>query len=158
MKLRTRKAVALLTIYTTLFVAVYGHSDHEHGHPPIDGDIDDVFDKRLREDRQHLKEDIETYLKLNPNMLDHANPQQLHYFYFIIHDFDKNEKLDGCEMGKAVIHILEHRDGSSNTTIESLAGSLDRVLIDDDLDMDGYLSYAEFIVAQKRRDDQKPSQ
>lgn len=37
---------------------------------------------------------------------------ELEFYYFQVHDIDKNSKLDGLEILQAIIHINEHDDES----------------------------------------------
>ncbi|GAB6021441.1 hypothetical protein CHUAL_004047 [Chamberlinius hualienensis] len=142
----------LLIISVLIFVisAVKGHPEHVHFQPKIGRD-EDLTSKQIREDREHLKEDIEKYLQLNPQVVEHATMEELEYFYFVLHDFDKNDKLDGSEVLKAISHISEHHVGYKEVNLEEISVNLEVLFKRDDLDDDGYLTYPEFITSKNRQ-------
>ncbi|XP_023348256.1 multiple coagulation factor deficiency protein 2 [Eurytemora carolleeae] len=85
------------------------------------------------------------------------------YHYFRIHDTDKNDRLDGLEVLKAVNHLMEEEmDDINNTTSSSdqrllldqqfklVVELVDKVLELDDIDGDGLLSFAEFVSGRRR--------
>lgn len=73
-----------------------------------------------------------------------------------MHDADNNNKLDGCELIKSLIHW--HEQGSSESGAqgenklfkdEELVQLIDPILSMDDSNNDGYIDYPEFIRAQQ---------
>lgn len=54
-------------------------------------------------DEGHIKEHLEG--KVDPTA--HMTPEQLQFHYFNMHDLDKNGKLDGVELIKAITHFHE---------------------------------------------------
>ena len=72
----------------------------------------------------------------------------MHFYYFTLHDYDRNKKLDGLE----IFHALEHHQNGTEyrPTEEENAAMVDNVLDTMDLNSDGYIDFAEFIVARKR--------
>ncbi|VDK79777.1 unnamed protein product [Litomosoides sigmodontis] len=94
-------------------------------------------------------------------------PEQLQFHYFNMHDLDSDESLDGIELIKAITHFdEENRDSRQSSTqlpppviteleIERM---LDPIFDSDDINRDGYISYAEFSIAQKQRDEQMRQQ
>ncbi|CAK5027413.1 unnamed protein product [Meloidogyne enterolobii] len=54
-------------------------------------------------DEEHIKEHLEG--KVDPTA--HMTPEQLQFHYFNMHDLDKNGKLDGIELIKAISHYHE---------------------------------------------------
>uniref|UniRef100_A0A1I7XHW9 EF-hand domain-containing protein n=1 Tax=Heterorhabditis bacteriophora TaxID=37862 RepID=A0A1I7XHW9_HETBA len=75
----------------------------------------------------HIKEHLDGKVDPTANM----TPEQLQFHYFNMHDLDKNGKLDGVELIKAITHFHS----------------------DDDFNGDGYIDYGEFLKAQKIRED-----
>ncbi|XP_076238546.1 uncharacterized protein LOC143181807 isoform X3 [Calliopsis andreniformis] len=83
--------------------------------------------------------------------------QELQFHYFKMHDADNNNKLDGCELIKSLIHW--HEQGNKETgglnsgeklfKDEELVTLIDPILSMDDANNDGYIDYPEFIQAQK---------
>ncbi|XP_049875275.1 multiple coagulation factor deficiency protein 2 homolog [Pectinophora gossypiella] len=111
-------------------------------------------DTQLLHDRKHIEEDSSV---LTAEMLAKMSPEELEFHYFSAHDFDKNSKLDGLELLKAVYHTIEHEeaDPDADTSIEPESNDLDayiaivdRTLESDDTDGDGFVSYAEYRAAR----------
>lgn len=81
--------------------------------------------------------------------------QELQFHYFKMHDADNNNKLDGCELIKSLIHWHEQGQeagaGARNKlfTDEELVKLIDPILSMDDSNKDGYIDYPEFIQAQQ---------
>jgi multiple coagulation factor deficiency protein 2 len=54
----------------------------------------------LQEEREHIAEHMEV-----PNIdTSKMSEQELQFHYFKMHDSDNNNKLDGCELIKSLIH------------------------------------------------------
>jgi len=85
--------------------------------------------------------------------------------YFRKHDTDKNHKLDGLELLKAIAGMEEDhhhddedddsdehlpRDGPLKVDLEQIIPIVDSILAQDDKNKDGYLNYAEFMSRQKQ--------
>ncbi|XP_021205091.1 multiple coagulation factor deficiency protein 2 homolog isoform X1 [Bombyx mori] len=134
---------------------------HHHYKPMGTGSF--TGDSQLLHDAKHLEEDSKV---LTPAMLASMTPEELEFHYFSIHDFDRNTKLDGSEMLKAVYHTLDHESPNpdDDSSIEPEANDLDSfiVLVDrtlqfDDTDGDGYVSYPEYRAARARNPSKKAS-
>uniref|UniRef100_A0A182QEU0 EF-hand domain-containing protein n=1 Tax=Anopheles farauti TaxID=69004 RepID=A0A182QEU0_9DIPT len=96
-----------------------------------------------------------------------VNPN--HYFhYFKMHDSDNNNKLDGCELIKSLIHwhadddSVGHQEEQTTApprpeyTDQQLEDIVDSVLRMMDVNGDGFIDYAEYRmsgVEDNRRDD-----
>jgi Ca2+-binding EF-hand superfamily protein len=92
--------------------------------------------------------------------------QELQFHYFKMHDNDNNNKLDGCELIKSLIHWHvqegEHQHGQAqkdpNTppplpkvfTEQEMVDLIDPIMNSDDANRDGFIDYAEFVAAQDR--------
>jgi multiple coagulation factor deficiency protein 2 len=85
--------------------------------------------------------------------------QELQFHYFKMHDADNNNKLDGCELVKSLIHWHDqanHDPRSGNPIPEpkiftdaELLAMIDPILDQDDKNRDGFIDYPEFIQAQQ---------
>ena len=62
--------------------------------------------KKMVEDKEHLKEDLED--RFSKEAVENMTDEEKDYHYFRLHDFDKNDMLDGLEVLKAVNHVIEH--------------------------------------------------
>ncbi|EDO37534.1 predicted protein, partial [Nematostella vectensis] len=67
--------------------------------------------------------------------------------FFLMHDYDNNSRLDGLEILNSLSHNHHEQDAEHNKeqSQEQLISFVDLILNDQDLDKDGYISYAEFI-------------
>lgn len=90
--------------------------------------------------------------------------QELQFHYFKMHDSDNNNKLDGCELIKSLIHWHDTKEDGDDehhtepTTDrgtdshpqddETLQSLIDPILDLMDKDQDGFISYAEYRQAE----------
>lgn len=90
--------------------------------------------------------------------------QELQFHYFKMHDSDNNNKLDGCELIKSLIHWHDTKDddhhGDHGGAAESekteahpqdddtLQSLIDPILELMDKDHDGFISYPEYRAAE----------
>ena len=99
---------------------------------------------------------------LNEPDLNKMTEEELQFYYFKIHDSDNNNKLDGAELIKSLIHwhVEENKQLGANAhphgttkifTDEELAQMIDPILETDDKNKDGFIDYVEFLSAQKTR-------
>ncbi|KAK3092737.1 hypothetical protein FSP39_006750 [Pinctada imbricata] len=91
---------------------------------------------------------------------EEMSEEELEFHYFKLHDYDSNNRLDGTEIVKAITHF--HEEGEQHEASpdaqqqkkvfsdEELVNIVDLVLKEDDLNLDGYIEYAEFVTAQRR--------
>jgi Ca2+-binding EF-hand superfamily protein len=86
--------------------------------------------------------------------LDDEEAMEFHYFK--LHDYDTNNKMDGLELGAAMTHYHDTDSGgeekihSIDISDEELSNLIDSILRDDDLNVDGYIDYYEFVQAQRK--------
>ncbi|CAG9530242.1 unnamed protein product [Cercopithifilaria johnstoni] len=107
-------------------------------------------------------EHINKHLNGKRDPIAKMTPEQLQFHYFNMHDLDSDESLDGIELIKAITHFDEEnrdsRQGSTQLppviTEMEIERMLDPIFDSDDINRDGYISYAEFSIAQKQRDEQ----
>ncbi|KAJ3659294.1 hypothetical protein Zmor_010990 [Zophobas morio] len=104
-------------------------------------------DKELLHDKEHLQEHLEEII--NEPDLSKMTDEELEFYYFQVHDTDKNSKLDGLEILNAILHTTHEEEKKDDIQAEEddfeyYVELIDRVLKEDDLDKDGYLSYPEF--------------
>ncbi|XP_064214959.1 uncharacterized protein LOC664432 [Tribolium castaneum] len=105
-------------------------------------------DAELLHDKEHLQEHLEEIIK-EPD-LSKMTDEELEFYYFQVHDTDKNSKLDGLEILNAILHTAheeKHEEGEDTHSLEDFeyyVELIDRVLAEDDSDKDGYLSYPEY--------------
>ncbi|XP_039757068.1 multiple coagulation factor deficiency protein 2 homolog [Pararge aegeria] len=139
------------------------HAVNKHHHHKPSSSESLTSDTKLLHDTKHLQEDA---LVLTAEALAKMTPEELEFHYFSSHDYDKNSKLDGLEMLKAVYHTIEHafpepdEDDSIETEtgdMETFIAIVDRTLLSDDTDGDGYVSYSEYRAARiNNTDDRTP--
>jgi len=102
--------------------------------------------------KEHMEVPIDT---------SNMSEQELQFHYFKMHDSDGNDKLDGCELVKSLIHWHEDEhsdDGEINSIFEDdqLASLVDPVLADEDKNRDGFIDYPEFVAAAAKQKKKKP--
>uniref|UniRef100_A0A1A9WNL4 EF-hand domain-containing protein n=1 Tax=Glossina brevipalpis TaxID=37001 RepID=A0A1A9WNL4_9MUSC len=112
----------------------------------------------IQQEREHIQEHLQ--VPIDTSKMSEA---ELQFHYFKMHDSDNNNKLDGCELIKSLIHWHEqgnkeahHHDPNQPRleekifTDEELVVLIDPILQMDDTSRDGYIDYPEFIKAQQK--------
>jgi Ca2+-binding EF-hand superfamily protein len=88
--------------------------------------------------------------------------EELQFHYFKMHDNDNNNKLDGSELIKSLIHwhveeskhLGQNAPPTGTTKIfadAELSSMIDPIFGMDDKNQDGFIDYPEFVAAQNRR-------
>lgn len=94
---------------------------------------------------RHIKEHLKEGAEVN---LDDMSDEELHFYYFTLHDHDQNKKLDGLEILYA---MNDHSNGTDEyrgyNTEEEGAEMVDNVLTRMDENSDGYIDYSEYTKA-----------
>ncbi|XP_039762682.1 nuclear transcription factor Y subunit beta isoform X2 [Pararge aegeria] len=127
-----------------------------HGHHGNDPHILDAAN--IAHEREHIQEHMDV-----PIDTSKMSDQELQFHYFKMHDADNNNKLDGCELIKSLIHW--HEQGHNNKQQpqpgtppaeekifkdDELTNLIDPILNMDDHNRDGFIDYPEFIRAQQK--------
>ncbi|KRF99737.1 uncharacterized protein Dwil_GK22695, isoform B [Drosophila willistoni] len=123
---------------------------HHHGQPQ------QVLNTgNIQQERAHIQEHMQ--VPIDTSKMSEA---ELQFHYFKMHDSDNNNKLDGCELIKSLIHWhvekpstdlnegetekpAEHKSGSVYTD-KALEDTIDYVLKNMDLNDDGFVDWAEY--------------
>ncbi|XP_067124214.1 multiple coagulation factor deficiency protein 2 homolog [Centruroides vittatus] len=143
----------------------YNVKQHQHqgsgslGMPSTPNEKDGTLirDKARIQDKEHIKDHLEGIVD-EPD-ISHMSEEELQFHYFKMHDNDKNNKLDGCELVKSLIHwhLEENKQSGNNPATpkifsdHELATMIDPILDMDDQNKDGFIDYPEFIAAQQSR-------
>ncbi|GIX87001.1 multiple coagulation factor deficiency protein 2 [Caerostris extrusa] len=117
-------------------------------------------DKTHVQDREHIKEHLQGVV--NQPDVSKMSEEELQFHYFKMHDNDDNNKLDGCELIKSVLHwhVEESNAMGANAPEQGttkifqdneLSLMIDPILDMDDRNKDGFIDYPEFVNAQKSR-------
>lgn len=124
---------------------------HGHGHG---GQPKKVLHKDIKAEKEHMKEHMDV-----PIDTSNMSEQELQFHYFKMHDSDGNNKLDGCELVKSLIHWHDHsnHDKDSGRPLpeekifkdDELVNMIDPILATDDKNGDGFIDYKEFVLAQQ---------
>ncbi|XP_058454731.1 multiple coagulation factor deficiency protein 2 homolog isoform X5 [Malaya genurostris] len=140
------------------------HQQHP-GQAPHQGQPQQVLHtNNLQHEKQHIAEHMDV-----PIDTSKMSEQELQFHYFKMHDSDNNNKLDGCELIKSLIHWHEesknqepHGQTSQDKIFsnDELSALIDPILNSDDYNRDGFIDYPEFVRAQHKAatQDGKPSQ
>ncbi|XP_044766001.1 multiple coagulation factor deficiency protein 2 homolog [Coccinella septempunctata] len=125
---------------------VQGHGHGHHGEPQI------LNAANMAHEKDHIAEHLEMPLDTSK-----MSEQELQFHYFKLHDADNNNKLDGCELIKSLIHWHDQGKEKANAPTEDkifkdeeLTTLIDPILNVDDSNKDGYIDYPEFIKAQQK--------
>ncbi|XP_065661531.1 multiple coagulation factor deficiency protein 2 homolog [Hydra vulgaris] len=112
-----------------------------------------MHDAKHIQDKEHIKEHLKEQINVSEKKLSNTD---LQFHYFKVHDNDNDDKLDGIELANAMAHY--HDDEGSEKpeeyTEEELAGMVDQILEEDDLNKDGYIDYPEFISSQTKEENE----
>ncbi|XP_058806321.1 multiple coagulation factor deficiency protein 2 homolog isoform X2 [Phymastichus coffea] len=121
---------------------------HNHGHHMQSQHI--LNTANIAEEKAHIAEHLDIPMDTNK-----MSEQELQFHYFKMHDADNNNKLDGCELIKSLIHWHEgNKEGTNKEKKifkdEELSALIDPILAMDDTNNDGFIDYPEFIQAQQK--------
>jgi len=118
------------------------HHDHSNPQPVLSGNV--------QQERAHIAEHLEV-----PIDTSKMTEQELQFHYFKMHDADNNNKLDGSELIKSLIHW--HDDKKDDKHGEAVPKPHGKVYTDEELekvvdhlhetmdkDKDGYITYSEY--------------
>merc|ERR1712170_91938 len=109
---------------------------------------------QIQGDKAHLSEELEE--AFNKEAIENMTAEERDFHYFRIHDFDKNNLLDGLEVFKALVHESEHekneteQNSEAEKSFDDIVEMIDKVLEEDDTNKDGFLSYSEFVAGRRR--------
>lgn len=108
----------------------------------------------MKHEAEHMKEHMDV-----PIDTTNMSEQELQFHYFKMHDTDNNDKLDGCELVKSLIHWHDqsNHDHKSGQPVpeakifkdDELINMIDPILEADDRNKDGFIDYPEFVAAQQ---------
>ncbi|XP_038220454.1 multiple coagulation factor deficiency protein 2 homolog isoform X1 [Zerene cesonia] len=125
---------------------------HGHGHDPKL-----LNAANIAQERDHIQEHMEV-----PIDTSKMSEQELQFHYFKMHDADNNNKLDGCELIKSLIHWHAEQGhkqqpqqgqppvGEKIFKDDELTNLIDPILNMDDHNRDGFIDYPEFVRAQQK--------
>jgi len=108
----------------------------------------------MQDEKKHMEEHMDV-----PMDTTNMSEQELQFHYFKMHDTDGNNKLDGCELVKSLIHWHDeaNHDPKSGQPVpeakifkdDELKNMIDPILESDDVNRDGFIDYSEFQRAQQ---------
>ncbi|XP_015596222.1 multiple coagulation factor deficiency protein 2 homolog isoform X2 [Cephus cinctus] len=109
---------------------------HDHVHPQ-----QLLSAANIAQEKAHIAEHLDV-----PMDTSKMSEQELQFHYFKMHDADNNNKLDGCELIKSLIHwhgtsVVAGVDGYEDHELEFL---VDKILKEVDTDFDGQINWTEY--------------
>ncbi|KAF2899690.1 hypothetical protein ILUMI_06483, partial [Ignelater luminosus] len=126
------------------------NAHHGHHGVPQPGQV--LNAANIAHEKEHIAEHLEV-----PIDTSKMTEQELQFHYFKMHDADNNNKLDGCELIKSLIHWHEQGSKGGQAHVEEkifkdeeLVTLIDPILTMDDGNRDGYIDYPEFVRAQQK--------
>ncbi|XP_022258132.1 multiple coagulation factor deficiency protein 2 homolog [Limulus polyphemus] len=119
-------------------------------------------------DLDHIREDVSKVMKLQETGVISSN--EALFYFFRLHDVDNNDKLDGLELLAAINHVVDDEvddylteipisndiptsrseQEKWNAKFDEDSVFIDKILQEDDLDKDGFLTYSEFVSGRLR--------
>ncbi|XP_063836161.1 multiple coagulation factor deficiency protein 2 homolog isoform X4 [Ostrinia nubilalis] len=115
--------------------ASHGHA--HHGDPQL------LNPANIAHEREHIQEHMDV-----PIDTSKMSEQELQFHYFKMHDADNNNKLDGCELIKSLIHWHDDkgvkRELNINYQDKDLEEIVEGALKQADTNRDGYIDYTEY--------------
>merc|ERR1712147_214998 len=125
----------------------------QQGRQPQQGKVLHKDNKDISKEAEHMKEHIE---HIDTSKM---TEQELQFHYFKMHDTDGNNKLDGLELVKSLIHWHDEANHDPKSgqpkpeqkifADDELQNMIDPILESDDKNKDGFIDYPEFIAAQQ---------
>uniref|UniRef100_A0A6P7FAI3 Probable serine/threonine-protein kinase DDB_G0280133 n=1 Tax=Diabrotica virgifera virgifera TaxID=50390 RepID=A0A6P7FAI3_DIAVI len=112
------------------------HHDHHHNHDQPQQLLNAA---NVVQEKDHIAEHMDV-----PIDTSKMSEQELQFHYFKMHDADNNNKLDGCELIKSLIHWHDGDDSAKSLSDEAISDYVDEFLTRIDPDNDGYISYVEY--------------
>ncbi|XP_072401426.1 uncharacterized protein [Diabrotica undecimpunctata] len=112
------------------------HHDHQHNHDQPQQILNAA---NVAQEAEHIAEHMDV-----PIDTSKMSEQELQFHYFKMHDADNNNKLDGCELIKSLIHWHDGDDSAKSLSDEAISKYVDEFLTRIDPDNDGYISYVEY--------------
>ena len=100
------------SILMTVFMVLPGIQSHLHPHARTKRS-----DEKAEDVKAHISEELEE--TFSHEAVENMTEEERDYHYFRLHDFDKNDLLDGLEVFKALVHEHEH---DKNDTEQELYG------------------------------------
>ncbi|BFZ07653.1 hypothetical protein BsWGS_10692 [Bradybaena similaris] len=149
-----------LMVACWMFGVVQGHGSHHKAQQPTS-----FGDPNVIGDQEHLKQHMQGEVNTDKAM----TAEEMEFHYFRLHDTNNDTMLDGLELLKALSHMIPPMDfapheisGKTAVEVEQMKNErtremmnnyvqiIDNVLTMDDKDQNGYLTYAEYVIARKR--------
>ncbi|CEF62980.1 Multiple coagulation factor deficiency protein 2 [Strongyloides ratti] len=125
--------------FLVTFIIIFSHIIFGHEF----GKEDSIHDKG------HLKEHLQN--KIDIDNTEWTEDQE-RYYYFTLHDSNKDNIIDGIEIMKAYTHH-DHRVDGTKPQLEDyqIENLVDAVLHEMDQNNDGFVTYAEYVDKTKRK-------
>ncbi|XP_033632893.1 multiple coagulation factor deficiency protein 2 homolog [Asterias rubens] len=99
------------------------------------------------QDRDHIMHHLEEEIEKSETEM---TQEELTLHYFRMHDYDKNNKLDGNELVQAMTHYHDDHGNDEKTISEKeLEEMIDPILQNEDKNSDGYIDFLEYAKGQQ---------
>ncbi|CAH1248667.1 MCFD2 [Branchiostoma lanceolatum] len=140
-----------ILLFTAVFMAFIGVKCHEQ-HAPTDDSTE--FHESHADEEIHIKDHLSKVIKL-PEGIDDISDGQAMFYLFQLHDYDRNNKLDGLEWlilltdFADTVPVLESGQTGGTMVLKEAEGLVDTLLKHHDLDQDGFIDFAELSATDK---------
>ncbi|CEP08295.1 hypothetical protein [Parasitella parasitica] len=105
-----------------------------------------------KKNKHHIQEHMKSMTKSDKDDVPDLGEQDMIYYLFVIHDINGDGYLDGHELRAAFTDFDEH-DGEDPLTLQEVTEMVDHVLLEDDKNGDGLISWSEYLESQLYHDD-----
>ncbi|KXJ14043.1 cell growth regulator with EF hand domain protein 1 [Exaiptasia diaphana] len=111
----------------------------------------DLDGEGLRHIQKHLKDVAGNYSSSDVEDIEKGDNQKGMFYFFKLHDYDNNNKLDGLELMSALsdFHhedtVKDEKEGGEKFLEDEVVKIADELLEKHDLDRDGMIDYAEMM-------------
>ncbi|XP_066268654.1 multiple coagulation factor deficiency protein 2 homolog [Branchiostoma lanceolatum] len=158
-----------ISLFTVVFMAFIGVKCHEQHGPTDDStefheshadeemhQLKHLFDRfdLDEEGMRHIKDHLSKVIKL-PEGIDDISDGQAMFYLFQLHDYDRNNKLDGLEWlilltdFADTVPVSQSGQTGGTMVLKEAEGLVDTLLKHHDLDQDGFIDFAELSATDK---------
>ncbi|XP_064648097.1 multiple coagulation factor deficiency protein 2 homolog [Lineus longissimus] len=107
---------------------------HDHAHK--------LGDKAVVQDAQHMQEHLDDE-GVKANATNMSYDEQI-FYYFKLHDYDNSSTIDGLELYKAQMHMVDKDEKLTQALKDDVVEEIDKALKQYDFNNDGLIDYIEY--------------
>ncbi|KAK4508871.1 uncharacterized protein ATC70_013494 [Mucor velutinosus] len=101
-----------------------------------------------KKNKHHIQEHMRAMAKDDDDKVPELSEQDMIYYLFVIHDTNGDGYLDGHELRAAFTDFDEDEIHDLDLTLQEVTDMVDHVLMEDDKNGDGLISWSEYLESQ----------